>query len=97
MPPYVIATLPDNSLLVGTGRAPNYSNSTGQLIRLLDPTDHGAATLSQVLYSGLPGSVTLISRFGNLFSVPSNSPMLNPVITLLEAGPLPSSAVTKVG
>ncbi len=64
--PYAMAELPDGSLLVGTGSAGSYFNTTGQLIRLADHDRDGVADAQQTLYSGFSGGVTEVSILGDL-------------------------------
>ena len=98
--PHSIQVLPDGSLLVSTSDpvlGGNYYDSTGTLLRLVDPDGDGVADgPGQVLYSGLPGTLTALRTAGDLVFVTSSQGG-SESIWVLRMGAAPSAPYTLVG
>src|SRR2546430_2669672 len=89
-----MASLADGSLLVTLSQGANFFSSTGKVVRLTDTNLNGIADgPPAVLYSNLPGTLTGVRLAGSLVLV-IGRPM---PITVLRAGPSPSSPLTLVG
>src|SRR5262249_39674658 len=98
--PHSMQQLPDGSLLVSTSATVsggNYFDSTGKLLRFVDADGNGVADgAGQVMYSGLPGSLTALRTAGNLVFVTS-SQSGSESIWVLRMGATPSDPYTLVG
>jgi len=65
--PQGLAALSEGSLLVTISPAENYSSSSGKLVRFTDTNLDGIANgPGTVLYSGLPGALTMVPAAGSL-------------------------------
>lgn len=98
--PYSMQQLADGSLLVSTSDpipGGNYFASTGTLLRFIDANNDGIADgPGQIMYSGLPGSLTSLRTAGNLVLVTS-SKQQHEAIWVLRMGATPSDPYTLVG
>jgi glucose/arabinose dehydrogenase len=98
--PHSMAQLPDGSILVSTSDpvpGGNYYASTGTLLRSVDPRGDGVAGgPGQVLYSGLPGTLTALQTAGDLVFVTS-SQTSSESIWVLRMGAAPSDPYSLVG
>jgi glucose/arabinose dehydrogenase len=98
--PHSMRMLPDGSLLVSTSdpvSGGNYYDSTGTLLRFVDANNDGVADgPAQVLYSGLPGTLTALQTAGNLVFVTSSQPG-SESIWVLRMGAAASDPYTLIG
>ncbi len=98
--PHSMAQLPDGSILVSTSDpvpGGNYYDSTGTLLRFVDSDGDGVADgPGQVLYSGLPGTLTSLQTAGDLVFVTSSQPG-SESIWVLRMGASPSDPYSLVG
>src|SRR5262245_61997956 len=64
--PYAVDQLSDGSLIIGASPSAtgNLFDSTGTLRRFVDTNDDGVADANQLVFSGLPGTVTAVKRVG---------------------------------
>ena len=95
--PKGLMSLSDGSLLVAVNNpvpgSTSFYNSTGELLRFTDTNGDGVADApGQVLYDGLPGSVTAIHQAGEFLLATSGQQ-----ISVLRVGATPSSPLTPVG
>ena len=92
--------LPDGSILVSTSdpvSGGNYYDSTGTLLRFVDANGDGVADgPGEVMYSGLPGTLTAMRVAGDLVFVTS-SQQGSESIFILRMGASPSDPYTLVG
>lgn len=93
--PNGMAELPDGSILVTAGDgAASYFSGTGQLIRLVDTDADGVADgAPQVIYSGLPKTLTALCIEDDLVFVAASAAS----ITVLRMGATPADPLTPVG
>lgn len=92
--PLGMAQLTNDSVLATVTSGGNFFNTTGNILRLTDTNQDGIADdAGQVLYSGLTGGQTALRVVGSLILVTGQGTP----ITLLRAGPTPSSPLTLVG
>jgi hypothetical protein len=96
--PTGVTTASDGSLLVVTNTPlsgyVDFYDSTAQVVRLVDANHDGAADgPPQVLYDGLPGAASAITRAGNYVIVTSSGG----TISFLRTGATPSDPLTLAG
>ena len=98
--PHSMQQLPDGSILVSTSDplpGGNYYDSTGTLVRLVDADGNGVADgPGQVMYTGLPGTLTAMRVAGDLVFVTSSQTQ-SESIWVLRMGASPSDPYTLVG
>jgi glucose/arabinose dehydrogenase len=98
--PHSMVQLPDGSILVSTSDpvpGGNYYASTGTLLRFVDSNGDGVADgPGQVVYSGLPGTLTALRTAGDLVFVTS-SQTGSESIWVLRMGATPADPYSLVG
>jgi len=98
--PHSMQQLSDGSILVSTSDplpGGNYYDSTGTLLRFVDSNGDGVADgPGEVMYSGLPGSLTALQVAGDLVFVTSSQTQ-SESIWVLRMGANPSDPYTLVG
>jgi glucose/arabinose dehydrogenase len=98
--PHSIQQLADGSILASTSdpvSGGDYFDSTGTLLRLVDSDGNGVADgPGEVMYSGLPGTLTALRVAGDLVFV-TTSQAQSEAIYVLRMGPSPSAPYTLVG
>jgi glucose/arabinose dehydrogenase len=98
--PHSMQQLPDGSILVSTSDpvpGGNYYASTGTLLRLVDANGDGVADgPGEVMYTGLPGTLTALRVAGDLVFV-TTSATQSEAIDVLRMGANPSDPYTLVG